>query len=879
MRFDKLTGLIYDKAAFFLDRLTPEQIKAGVVSDYGIPEAVIDQRAGMQGRMREQLRKTGTLLEKLSTLTRAESRVAYEWMNADDPQSADHFRAQLPPESIRTMAEVEKMIDQLSQEAVRLGQLDPEAFKRNRYAYLRRSYVKHTQELTKGETKSRARAISILGDQYKGRGMDDAVEMGKVKNAAPEWWNRKLRAGRADKQLKGEKLIRLERRAHSGEGTQAMPGIGDRSRGRLMEVAYWPAGEPIPAKFSTWDQSGTWEVRDTRGDKLIVWRDFTKQEREAMGEIDEARYAIAKTLHGMIHDVEVGRYLEWLGQRYGKKPGEAIDGTVVEASERMRDTFAPGEWVRVPDSKIPGTNTLKYGALAGRYLPGPIWNDVRQIIGGRFKPLGDTYAAILSAWKTSKTALSPAVHMNNIMANFVMADWHDVTAGHIAKALRLLLAAHERDGKGMLGRAGNLVARAGAAADLDAAREILDRFQDSGGSIGTWATQELQKEQLEPLLKALEAEIATAGEESAQVGAMAALQHLLRLRFPSAWDAVKPTKAGQALTTEARNMIALYEAEDQVFRLAAWLKAKEDGANDIAAGKAARKSFLDYHINAPWVQAMRNTAFPFIAFTYRALPMLAETAAKKPWKLMKLALLAGGLNALGYALSGGDEDDERRWLPEEKAGRVFGLVPKLIRMPWNDIHGQPVFLDIRRFVPVGDIFDTGQAHSAVPVLPAMIPGGPLALLGEIALNKAQFTGKDIALETDTPAERAGKVIGYVYKAFAPNLVFLPGTYSFDAAVNAGKGKTDTFGREQSLTQAIVSSVGVKLGSYPQDVLRLNSQREAQAKLMEIDRNITALKRERQRNGITDQEFRSKVEDQLTKKRKVAEKLQEKATAR
>ena len=33
-----------------------------------------------------------------------------------------------------------------------------------------------------------------------------------------------------------------------------------------------------------------------------------------MGEIDEARYAIAKTLHSMIHDVEVGRYLEWLAK-------------------------------------------------------------------------------------------------------------------------------------------------------------------------------------------------------------------------------------------------------------------------------------------------------------------------------------------------------------------------------------------------------------------------------------------------------------------------------------------------------------------------------------------------------------------------------------
>jgi hypothetical protein len=159
-----------------------------------------------------------------------------------------------------------------------------------------------------------------------------------------------------------------------------------------------------------------------------------------------------------------------------------------------------GEWVEVPDSKIPGTQVKKYGLLAGRYLPGPIWNDVRQVVGFRYKPLGETYAAIHRAWKTSKTALSPAVHMNNVMANFVMADWHDVTAGHITKALRLLLGAHERDGKGLIGRTGNGLARAGTF-DREAATEILNRFRDSGGTIGTWATTELQKEQLLPLLE------------------------------------------------------------------------------------------------------------------------------------------------------------------------------------------------------------------------------------------------------------------------------------------------------------------------------------------------------------------------------------------
>jgi hypothetical protein len=880
---EKILGAAYRKAGTLLDTYTPEVLKAGLISDYGVPQAVIDQRSTMQGKQRAQLRKSGALLEKLATLTRAESRVAYEWMNMDasDPKAYMSMMQGLPEESVKVLTEVQKLIDELSQEAMRLGQLSPEAYQRNRMAYLRRSYVKHTAELTTGEAGKRKRAISILGDQYKGRGMTDGASMSAIQNLAPDWWKRKLQAGKADASLKGERFVRLERRAPSGTGTIPLEGMDGKQVGKLLEVNYYPAGEPMPAKYKDWERSGTWEVRDVKGGNLVMWRDFTKDEREKMGEIDEARYAIAKTLHGMIHDVEVGRYLEWLGQTYAKLEGEPIPGMVVEASERMRDTFAPGEWVRVPESKISGTSVLRYGKLAGQYLPGPIWNDLRQVMNGQFQPFGETYNDILRMWKISKTALSPAVHTNNIMSNFVMADWHEVTAGHMAKALRIIMSAsRDVDRKGL----GGMVLRAGSKAgisDSEAAREVLARYQDSGGDIGGWVTQEIRDEQLKPLLDSLEKELAiTAGNSvQAQVGVYSALQHALMLRFPSAWDAFKAGKrsgkVANAVTTEASNLIDLYQSEDDVFRLAAWLRAKEQGKSDLDAGKAARESFLDYRINAPWIQAMRQSAWPFISFTYRAVPMFIETAAKKPHKLMKLMMLAGTLNALGIMLSGGDDDKERKLLPEEKAGKIWGMVPKLIRMPWNDKHGSPVYLDIRRFIPVGDVFDVGAGHSAIPVLPGMMPGGPLVLAGEVVLNKSAFTGKSITLETDTGTQQAAKVADYLYKAFAPNILGLPGSYATTGVLEAADGRTDPFGREMSTAQAVASAFGVKLGSYPEDVLRRNLKGAAQAQMMEIDKNISQFKRQRQTNRISEEEYQDKVSVEREKKRKIQEKLSEK----
>lgn len=884
----------YDTMGAILDRVTPESVKAGIVSDYGVPEAVIDQRAMLQGRQRVQLRQAGRLLEKLGTLTRAESRVAYAWMNEQDPTEAQRLMADLPPESVAVLKDVQQMVDRLSRDAVALGQLTQEAYERNRFAYLRRSYATHVLAEQggadgAGSKKRGGSAISIGGEQYKGRGLTETATMAEIRNGAPDWWKRKLVPGRADTSLKGERFVRLERRAPSGEGTGTLEGMEAKGRGKLLEVNYFPVGEQLPAKYSDWDRAGEFEVRDVKGKDLVLWRDFTKAEREAMGEIDEARFAIAKTLHGMIHDVEVGRYLEWIAHRHAVKSAQGIDGTLVEASELYRHTFGRGDWVQVPETKIPGTDVAKYGKLAGRYLPGPIWNDLRQTVNGQFKPFGDTYSKVLTLWKTAKTALSPAVHTNNVMSNFVMADWHDVGPGHVAKALRIILGASERDGRGALGRTGNAAARAGIA-DGDAARQIMDRYKDSGGDIGSWATTEIANDQLAPLMEALQAELEHSGESTAaHVGVFAALQHASQLRFPEAWAAAKGSKPGKVIGTEAKNIIQLYQAEDDVFRLAAWLKAKEGGATDLDAGKVSRKSFLDYSVNAPWVQAMRTSFFPFIAFSYRAIPMLLETAAKKPHKLLKLMALAGAVNALGVAIGGGGKDDERKLLPEEKAGGIWGMVPKLIRMPWNDQHGSPVYLDVRRFIPVGDVVDIGQGQSAIPIPPSLQPGGPLVVAAEVLANRSLFTGQDIVKrDTDTAAEQTGKVIDHLFKAFAPNIL-LPNpvgyaveaatgvknagqTYAWSGVADAQKGRTDAFGRELSVTQAAGNAFGVKMGSYPADVLRRNLQAKALAQVSEIEKEIAQLKRQRQTNRLDADEFAEAVRKQNAKIAKVKQEL-------
>src|SRR3990172_819377 len=150
--------------------------------------------------------------------------------------------ANLPKASRQTMKDLKKLISDMGQEAVRLGQLTDDSYERNNMAYLHRSYAKHVLA-DEGVIRRmlRSRALRIKGDQYKGRGIFEEIGMERIQNIAPDFWKRKTQAGKADTGLKGEKFIRFERRDASGEAMEPLPGFVSKPLGKLKAVAYWPA--------------------------------------------------------------------------------------------------------------------------------------------------------------------------------------------------------------------------------------------------------------------------------------------------------------------------------------------------------------------------------------------------------------------------------------------------------------------------------------------------------------------------------------------------------------------------------------------------------------------------------------------------------------
>ena len=92
---------------------------------------------------------------------------------------------------------------------------------------------------------------------------------------------------------------------------------------------------------------------------------------------------------------------------------------------------------------------------------------------------------------------------------------------------------------------------------------------------------------------------------------------------------------------------------------------KSKGYNKLQAAQDARKSFIDYNIQAPGINALRSLPTPFLAYTSSVIPILAETAVVRRWKFAKYAVLGYTLNNLGELVGTGDPETERKLFTKE----------------------------------------------------------------------------------------------------------------------------------------------------------------------------------------------------------------------
>lgn len=529
-----------------------------------------------------------------------------------------------------------------------------------------------------------------------------------------------------------------------------------------------------------------WRMESSKDGKATMIHTPTFAEKRDAMKAASYMDALALTVHTLAHDTGVTQVANSLAsdENMNTKGGLAYsdvellkehegehavveDSNVNKTQQRLART--PGYWTKLGSG---------YGKLSGTYVPGPVYAALTDYASTQ-SIFGPTYGRILQLWKENKTSLSPGTHISNVMSSFVMAYMHDIPASTIMHAFEI---ARGKDGN-------------------EHAMAVWKEFEKSGALLSSYRSSELAN----TVVQKLEQEVARrAGVKDSASGLVKLLE---------AWERSKAA----ALVKGGREAAAhLYEMEDNVFRLAAYMEfvrretGKPDGMRGEelirAGGKFAADAMINYSINAKYINKLRSSILPFLAWPYRAIPMLANMALFQPWKLATVVTYVYALNALAYAIDGGDEDEERKRLPEWNKGNVWGMpgMPKMLRMPFS-ADGKPAFVNLSAYMPLGNI----NTDTASGLPSTLLPGGPVWTAVEILLGHNSFTGQPINRPAQSAGEKTANVLDFAWEAWAPG-VPLPFNREGDKLADLWRGKHGVGGEPAEPITSVLSALGPKI---------------------------------------------------------------------
>lgn len=529
-----------------------------------------------------------------------------------------------------------------------------------------------------------------------------------------------------------------------------------------------------------------WNIVES-GKKITANTDYTKAEREAMGESRDVALRLAVFFRETSHDIALGNIFKNIDvdPRWTMKNVDKLSGAKFSKAARENG------FVKMPDKFTP-SGVAKFGKLNGQW----VHPDVAEVLGNMTKKrydaqwketIGMMNRKALTTWKVAKTAYNPGTHAINVTTNF-----------HILA---------------MDGRNPFTVPRDGIQTLVTKDKFFNEAIEaglvDSGVLAGEWNLKQFNKavNQLKP----------TADNYPLAMRAMA-----------NAYGAAK--KVGKA-------PMVMYQWEDEVFKLGVFKQERLAGKTPEQALDAANKLFFDYSDVPSGVEALRDSGVvPFISWTYKIMPVIAKTAVDHPERLVAMIMAYKVASDYAYETQFGDKADaqmklEREVRPDFQQKKFFGVGPDTqLRLSNDQKTGQARTLDVSRYIPGADLFaDYGNSF----------PFGlhPLvSLIYGMKTNKhGAFGNKILPFEEPRNAfqesENFDAKMKHLTNTILPNIPFIPYTYSSDRIGNAlvstgdinensgflwdfaqrrGWNGKDYFGNDLDLSDEALSSVGIKI---------------------------------------------------------------------
>ncbi len=604
------------------------------------------------------------------------------------------------------------------------------------------------------ELAAEARKLGPAGDRL----VSDLVEMENFENVVldpNEMATAVALANRIADSVDKLGLAKVEQGLISQETYQA------RQRDYLRRIYARYAGEEAMEGVPSGAQAQPFRIK---GEKQRL--DLSPEQRNELGEIREASYRLTETFGRGGKDIATARMFLALSDVPGviepqykqifeeaamarglrdaaiasgdKEAARDASRAYLEAKatlDKMRQTFKKGdEYVTLPDT--PGLGVLR-GAVVRRdaaeyLLMVDDWADTKHV-----------WDKALQAWKKIHTVYNPGTHVGNFASNAIIT----ALAGIPLPMQPIYMRSAYKDLKAY-----------GPATRFLTENGILERGLPL---YGVTPVKGLAEDK-------------------------AALRTLARTTRPETQAALKkqgitPMSAVELMARERGNKITrAYALEDGVYRVMLFQRYVQDGMEPEAAMKKMMEALPNYDTRSPILKALKNSVSPFIMFPAKYIPAALNLIMEHPERWVAVAAMWGALNEASRRLY---EPLEQKDLPPNQRGYNY-LIPGRIQV---DAIARPAFnllgiepppgdkytFDVARWTPFSAI--TGSpAPGAIATqisedIPGILqPGGPIADIGALFVNRDPFTGEEVIQPGMTGGEKARAVGGRLASLALPS---------------------------------------------------------------------------------------------------------------
>lgn len=557
--------------------------------------------------------------------------------------------------------------------------------------------------------------------------------------------------------------------------------------------------------------------------EVIMWRDFTQQERALMGEERDAMVRLVLGYMDSQKDIALFRFFAGIAE-----------------NPEFAGKIAQDGWVKIPDTTIgDGSKVKRYGKLAGLYVAPEVWSQISHY-GEPETTFTRLWHSFMSAWKEGKTALNPVAHLNNTVGNVAMAHFAGVNAWDAPTYFKTVESIYKRDAT---------------------YQEAVKAGLLSGSFMRNEVLELLPLEDVREKLTGMKPAYEKVFDLFLTIFSLGFRRSLrAAYEFEDAFFKLLIYRKGRSEGLTPEQSVDL--ANQYIFAY-----------DDLPSGaRAVRDSVLPFF---SWTYK----AIPVLLRTAMVYPHRFLLPAAICFAFNKAAYLSAA------AAAGADDDDwekiwkraqemeaaERSLLPESSQGFSIFATPKFIRT-WTNSDGTPNFLDASRLVPGGDMLDANNQMGGVPWLQPLMPNSPtIGLFLSIFANKDAFTGRDIVGRTDDAGEASMKRLGYVWRNIAPALA--PGSYHFNRLANGVASATGTSftldpffdytgtdwqGRNMEMSRALINTLGIKMRAVDLEQEAGRKAGQARGEIRELQGQIRSKARARAKGSVSDEAFKSFV---------------------